>query len=64
MKKFGDSENKFGALDIFPNAKTPACNFFQNNDQQAFWHNWRFMLLNIFWGTAQTGWHGSMQTKQ
>jgi len=22
------------------------------------------MLLNIFWTTAQTGWHGSVQTKQ
>ena len=62
MKNFGDTVKiKFGALDIFPNAKTPACNFFQNNDQQAFWH---FMLLNIFWATAQTGWHGSVQTKQ
>jgi len=37
MKKFGDTVKiMFGALDIFPNAKTPACNFFQNNDQQAF----------------------------
>jgi len=26
-------------LDILPNSKAPVCNFFQNNDQQAFWHN-------------------------
>jgi len=40
MKKFGGTvEIKFGALDIFPNAKVTACNFFQKNDQQAFWHN-------------------------
>jgi len=35
MKKFRGTVKKFGALDIFPNAKAPACNFFQNNDQQA-----------------------------
>jgi len=64
MKTFGGSVKiKFGALDIFPNAKAPACNFFQNNDQQAFWHNYRFMLLNIFWATAQTGRHGSVSSK-
>jgi len=40
MKKFGGTVKiKFGALDIFPNAETPVCNFFQNYDQQAFWHN-------------------------
>ena len=40
MKKFGDTVKiKFGTQDIFPNAKTPAWNFFQNNDHQAFWHN-------------------------
>jgi len=45
-KVWGHSESKSGAKDIFPNAKTPACNFFQNHYQ---------MLLNIFWPTAQTG---------
>jgi len=31
MKKFGGTVKiKFGALDISPNAKAPACNFFQN----------------------------------
>jgi len=40
MKKCGGTVKiKFGGLDIFPNAKAPACKFFQNNDQQAFWHN-------------------------
>ena len=40
MKKFGGTVKiKFGALDIFPNAKTPARNIFQDNDQQDFWHN-------------------------
>jgi len=54
MKRFGGTVKiKFGAPDIFPNAKVSACNFFQN--QQAFWHNQRFMLLSIFWVTAQTG---------
>ena len=39
MKTFGGKGKiKFGALDIFPNAKAPAWNFFQNNDQQDFWH--------------------------
>jgi len=39
MKKFGGRVKiKFGAVDIFPNAKAPVCNFFQN-DQQAFWYN-------------------------
>ena len=68
MKKFGDTVKiKHGELDIFPNAKAPACNFFQNNGQQAFWHNYRFMLLNISWSTAQTGWDTvqcPVQTKQ
>jgi len=40
MKKFGGKVKiKFSAPGISPNAKVPACNFFQNNDQQAFWHN-------------------------
>jgi len=40
MKKFGGTVKiKSGALEIFPNAKTPACNFFQNSYQQTFWHN-------------------------
>jgi len=38
-KVWGTVEIKFGTLDIFPNAKAPACNFFQDNDQQDFWHN-------------------------
>jgi len=33
---WGTVKIKFGARDIFPNAKDPPCNFFQNNDQQAF----------------------------
>jgi len=69
MKKFGGTVKiKFGALDIFPNAKVPACNFFQNNDQQAFClAYYRFMLFNISWATAQTGWDTvqcPVQTKQ
>jgi len=40
MKKFGGAVKiKFGALDIFPNVKALACNFFSEQDQQAFWHN-------------------------
>jgi len=63
MKKFrGTVKIKSGALDIFPNAKAPACNFFQNNYQQTFWHNERCMLLSIFWPTAQTGWHVSVSS--
>jgi len=39
MKKFGGAGKIMsGALDIYPKAKAPACNFFQNNDQQTFWH--------------------------
>jgi len=40
MKKFGGTGKiKSGALDIYTKAKAPACNFFQNNDQQTFWNN-------------------------
>jgi len=38
MKTFGGTgEIKSGASDIYLEAKAPACNFFQNNDQQTFW---------------------------
>jgi len=33
---WGHSENKVGTLDIFPNAKAPACNFFQNKTNKLF----------------------------
>ena len=36
-KVWGTVKIKFGALDIYPNAKAPGCNFFRN--KQAFWHN-------------------------
>jgi len=40
MNKFGGTVKiKFGALDIFSQRESPSVQFFQNNDQQAFWHN-------------------------
>jgi len=37
MKKFGDTAKiKFGTLDIFPNAKAQACNFFRTTTNKLY----------------------------
>ena len=50
MKKFGGTVKiKFGALDIFPNAKAPACNFFLNKTNKLFG------ITSVSWNSTSFG---------